>query len=183
MLHEPITLSCSNGFTLYAKDGAITISTRKSDEVIPVSKIQSVTIKDPGALSPGKFTFTTSQAPSAGIGLGFGVTAVLGGEKSFFFSKNEALFASYMRDYILNYEKEKQAEIDEKKRQDELKRRREENARLEQQRKQEEQAQKEQNVKQVVSVIDEIRGLKELLDEGILTEEEFSFKKRQLLGM
>ena len=35
----------------------------------------------------------------------------------------------------------------------------------------------------VVSVVDEIRGLKQLLDEGILTEEEFAAKKKQLLGI
>jgi hypothetical protein len=35
----------------------------------------------------------------------------------------------------------------------------------------------------VVSVVDEIRGLKQLLDEGILTEEEFTKKKKQLLGI
>lgn len=35
----------------------------------------------------------------------------------------------------------------------------------------------------VVSVVDEIRGLKGLLDEGILTQEEFDAKKRQLLGI
>lgn len=35
----------------------------------------------------------------------------------------------------------------------------------------------------VVSVVDEIRGLKQLLDEGILTEDEFAAKKRMLLGI
>jgi predicted Zn-dependent peptidase len=35
----------------------------------------------------------------------------------------------------------------------------------------------------VVSVVDEIRGLKQLLDDGILTEEEFTKKKKQLLGV
>lgn len=37
--------------------------------------------------------------------------------------------------------------------------------------------------RKVVSVVDEIRGLKSLLDEGILTQEEFDAKKRQLLGI
>ena len=36
---------------------------------------------------------------------------------------------------------------------------------------------------QVVSVVDEIRGLKGLLDDGILTQEEFDAKKKQLLGL
>lgn len=35
----------------------------------------------------------------------------------------------------------------------------------------------------VVSVVDEIRGLKSLLDEGILTQDEFDAKKRKLLGI
>ena len=33
------------------------------------------------------------------------------------------------------------------------------------------------------SVPDEIRKYKELMDEGILTEEEFTAKKKQLLGI
>ena len=37
--------------------------------------------------------------------------------------------------------------------------------------------------KKVVSVVEEIRGLKELLDDGILTQEEFDAKKKQLLGI
>ena len=35
----------------------------------------------------------------------------------------------------------------------------------------------------VVSVVEEIRGLKSLLDDGILTQEEFEAKKKQLLGI
>ena len=34
-----------------------------------------------------------------------------------------------------------------------------------------------------VSAVEEIRGLKALLDEGILTQEEFEAKKKQLLGI
>ena len=44
-------------------------------------------------------------------------------------------------------------------------------------------AKKEKPAGSVVSVVDEIRGLKQLLDEGILTEEEFAAKKKQLLGI
>lgn len=39
------------------------------------------------------------------------------------------------------------------------------------------------NSKAVVSVVDEIRGLKSLLDEGILTQDEFEAKKKQLLSL
>lgn len=39
------------------------------------------------------------------------------------------------------------------------------------------------NGKTVVSVVDEIRGLKGLLDEGILTQVEFEEKKKQLLSL
>lgn len=37
--------------------------------------------------------------------------------------------------------------------------------------------------KTCVSVVEEIRGLKRLLDDGILTQEEFDAKKKQLLGI
>ena len=166
MWKEPITLSCSNGFTLIAQDGNITIRTRKKDEVIPVSRIHTVTLKEPGALSPGKFIFTTAQAPSAGIGVGFGVIAAIGSEKSFFYSKADYPIATTMRDYILGYEKQKQAELEAARRTE-----------------QKPQQTVSQQPASTASVINEIRSLKELLDEGILTEEEFQFKKRQLLGM
>ena len=39
------------------------------------------------------------------------------------------------------------------------------------------------NEKKVVSVADEIRKFKELLDEGIITQEEFDAKKKQLLNL
>lgn len=182
MLPEHITLNCSNGFTLYAKDGMIVIHTRKADESIPVSQIQSVTVKEPGALSPGKFIFSTAQANSSAISVGFGVMAGIGAEKSFFFPKDDLMFAYYMRDYILNYEKEQRKKEAERIRLEEQKRRKEEERRAEQRHTEEAQANKPAN-KQVVSVVDEIRGLKQLLDEGILTDEEFTFKKRQLLGM
>lgn len=182
MLHEHITLNCSNGFTLYAKDGMIVIHTRKADESIPVSRIQSVTIKEPGTLSPGKFIFTTAQSNSAAVGVGFGVMAGIGAEKSFFFSKSDLTFANYMRDYILNYEKEQKKKEEERIRAEEQKRRIEDMRLAEQRRIEETEASKPAN-KRVVSVVDEIRGLKQLMDEGVLTEEEFIFKKKQLLGM
>lgn len=40
-----------------------------------------------------------------------------------------------------------------------------------------------QNQKMIVSTVDEIRQYKQLLDEGIITEEEFQAKKKQLLGL
>lgn len=182
MLHEHITLNCSNGFTLYARDGMIIVRTRKAEESIPVSNIQSVTVKEPGPLSPGRFIFSTSQANSGAMNLGFGVVAGIGSEKSFFFSKNDLTFAYYMRDYILNYEKEKQKKEAERIKLEEQMRKREE-ARLEEQKRINDEQSRKEVAKQTVSVVDEIRGLKQLLDEGILTEEEFVFKKRQLLGM
>ena len=61
--------------------------------------------------------------------------------------------------------------------------RKREEARLEEQKRINDEQSRKEIAKQTVSVVDEIRGLKQLLDEGILTEEEFVFKKRQLLGM
>ena len=82
------------------------------------------------------------------MGLGLGVSAAIGAEKVFFFSKADLATAIQIRDYISSYDVEKAAPEG-----------------------------------KVVSVVEEIRGLKELLDDGILTSEEFDAKKRQLLGL
>ena len=48
---------------------------------------------------------------------------------------------------------------------------------------QDESPEKETVSEEQLSDIDRIRRYKELFDEGILTEEEFSAKKRQILGI
>lgn len=146
-----ITLPCSNGFTLHTDGENIIITAKKTEEVVPISRIQSFSLKEPG-LAYGKIVFTTAQAATTGVNVGFGISATLGAEKTFFFSKGDLGTAKQFRDAVMNYDK---------------------------------------SVSQpnttptdtVVSVVEEIRGLKALLDEGILTQEEFDTKKKQLLGI
>lgn len=146
-----ITLPCSNGFTLHASDGNIIVETKKEEETIPISNIQSFSLKEPG-LSFGKIVFATAKAASAGIGLGLGVGAAVGAEKTFFFKKADLDTAKMLRDYVTGYDSHATQP-----------------------------AQAPEGM--VVSVVDEIRGLKSLLDDGILTQEEFDLKKKQLLGL
>lgn len=148
---EKITLPCSNGFTLHTDGENIVIATKKSEEVVPISRIQSFSLKEPG-LAYGKIVFTTAQAATTGINVGFGISAALGAEKTFFYSKGDSETAKQFRDAVMNYGK----------------------------------SASQPNPPQagtVVSVVEEIRGLKALLDEGILTQEEFEAKKKQLLGI
>lgn len=148
---DRITLPCSNGFTLHTDSENIIITTKKAEEVIPISRIQSFSLKEPG-LAYGKIVFTTAQAPTAGVGVGFGITAAFGAEKTFFYSKGDLDTAKQFRDVVMNYEK----------------RANQPDPAL---------------AGTVVSVVEEIRGLKDLFDEGILTQEEFEAKKKQLLGI
>jgi len=143
-----IVLSCMMGYTLKAIGGNLIAEKKKTQEVFPISKIQSFTLKEPTKMTNGTITFRTAQAPTAGIRLGFGAIA-LDAEKTFVFDSYYVEQARSLRDYVLSYE---------------------------------EGGQKAKSG-MVVSVVDEIRGLKQLLDEGILTQEEFDAKKRQLLGI
>lgn len=142
-----IILPCLLGFTLRTSGGNLIADGKNEQEVFPISKIQSFTLKEPKRLTRGTITFYTGQAPTAGLRIGIGALA-LGAEKTYVFETDQLPHALALRDYILSYE-ENDTKPEAK----------------------------------VVSVVDEIRGLKELLDEGILTQEEFEAKKRQLLGI
>lgn len=149
MDNSTITLRCMNGFTVHIKGSNLIVETKREEETFPISKIQSFSLKEPRALTPGTITFRTAQSASTGVSIGFGVSAAIGAERNFFFSKTDLETAIRIRDYISNFDTGSVS------------------------------AQKET----VVSVVDEIRGLKQLLDEGILTQEEFDAKKKQLLGL
>ena len=142
-----LVLSCSNGYTLRIQRSNLIISIKRTEETIPISKIQSFSLKEPGMIKPGMIVFKTAQAASSGVSLGFGVGVALGAEKTFFFAKAETESALRLRDYIVNFDGEQIA------------------------------------AGNVVSVVDEIRGLKGLLDDGIITKEEFDAKKSKLLGV
>ena len=134
--------------TVYVVDGKIILQTKKQEEVIPISKIQSVSIKDPKGIGNGVITLYTAQAATSSLNVGLGVSVAGGAERMIFFYKPETETAHKICDYISNYEAAPAAAPE-----------------------------------GVVSVVEEIRGLKQLLDEGILTQEEFDAKKKQLLGI
>lgn len=146
-----ITLPCSNGFTLHTDGENIIIATKKTEEIIPISRVQSFSLKEPG-LAYGKIVFTTAQAATTGVNIGFGISAALGAEKTFFYSKGALGTAKQFRDVVMDYEKRASQPAP-------------------------------APADAPVSAVEEIRGLKALLDEGILTQEEFEAKKKQLLGI
>ena len=43
-----ITLPCSNGFTLHTDGENIIIATKKTEEIIPISRVQSFSLNEPG---------------------------------------------------------------------------------------------------------------------------------------
>ena len=126
------------------------IRSKKQDETIPLSKIQSISIQDPKGFAPGDIIIHTAQANTAAVGIALGVSLSGGAQRDILFTKEHKEEAHAFYEHIV----EKQsAPVD---------------APL---------------TKGVVSVVEEIRGLKQLLDEGILTQEEFSAKKKLLLGI
>lgn len=136
--------------TVYVADGKIILQTKKQEEAIPISKIQSVSIRDPKGLQYGVITLYTAQAATSSLNVGLGVSVAGGAERQILFAKTETETAHMVSDYISNYAASPTSG---------------------------------QSPEGVVSVVEEIRGLKQLLDEGILTQEEFDAKKKQLLGI
>ena len=159
---DTITVNCSNGFTLQASGTTLVIQHKREEETIPVSQIQSFTLKEPRGLSFGKIIFATARAASAGVNLGFGVGLALGAEKTFFYTSEEAKHALALRDFVSRGGDAQQPAPAPQPAP---------------------QAAPATEGKTVVSVVEEIRGLKGLLDDGILTQEEFDAKKKQLLGI
>lgn len=154
MLNYDAVLPCTNNTSLIVADGNLIVSSKKSSETIPISKIQSFAIKEPGAFTSGSVTFRTAQAATASINLGFGISTALGAEKTFYFQKSDVAAARKLRDCIANYG-----------------------------RRQNTPATTQVATGAASSTVEELRGLKVLLDEGILTQEEFDAKKKQILGL
>ncbi len=151
-----ITVKCSNGFTLKASGQTVAIVRKREEETIPVSGIQSFSLKEPRGIGYGKIVFSTAQAATAGVNVGFGIGVAIGAEKTFFFTGDETENAIALRDFVSRGGDHPQPE---------------------------QQPSAISEEKKVVSVVDEIRGLKGLLDDGILTQAEFDAKKKQLLGI
>lgn len=148
-----ITLRCRLNYILCVNGPNLILSHKKESETIPISKIQSITLKEPGFLSDGTITLRTAQASTVDVNIGFGVALAAGAEKTFSFESDELWAAKRIRDYITSYEERQSAPVS------------------------------EPMTGKIVSVADEIRSLKGLLDDGFLTQEEFDAKKKQLLGL
>ena len=155
-MENTIVVKCSNGFTLRARGQTVVIAKKREEETVPVSCIQSFSIKEPRGIGFGKIVFSTAKAASAGVNIGLGVGMAVGAEKTFFFTGDEAENAIALRDFVSRGGDLPQTEP---------------------------KSSTNPEGKTVVSVVDEIRGLKGLLDDGILTQAEFDAKKKQLLGI
>lgn len=70
MDNSDITLKCMNGFTLHIKGANLIVEAKRKEDTYPISKIQSFSLKEPRAISPGSITFRTAQAASSGVSLG-----------------------------------------------------------------------------------------------------------------
>lgn len=149
-----ISLPCMYGVTLHATGDTLVSTKKRNKEVFPISKILSFKFTEPGLLTGGMISFKTAESTGL-MNVGFGVNVATGGEHFFYFNKADFEKAKAINDYVTGYESRQAPTA----------------------------STQAAASKTVVSVVDEIRGLKQLLDEGILTEEEFTAKKKQLLGI
>jgi hypothetical protein len=151
MYNAAITLPCSGDYTLHIKGASLVVATRKEEEAIPISSIQSFALKEPSRRGYGKITFSSAKPATFGINVGMGIGLALGAERTYYFSPEWVERAKELRDHVLGYSEAQKSAAPQSG--------------------------------TLVSVVEEIRGLKGLLDDGILTQEEFDAKKKQLLGL
>lgn len=148
-----IELKCKQGFTITAGDGVIIATKNGQAERFPIRLMQSVKFRLGKMFDPGVLTFKVGS-PTASLNVGMGFGLGLGGEKIFLFPRDENDTAQKFYDYICYCQEHPDAP-----------------------------AQAAQAVSSVVAVADEIRALKSLLEDGIVTQDEFDAKKKQLLGI
>lgn len=98
---KPITVECSYGYVLSTTGKALLITKGRKEEVIPISSIQSFSVKIPRFLSLGTISFKTAQAASGGMRLGFGFSAAAGVERNFYFSTDQEQSAIMLRDFVV----------------------------------------------------------------------------------
>lgn len=153
---EQIIVNCQGKNTLTVRGNALVVIHKAEEQTFPIQNIQSFSVRKPGLGGCGSIIFKTAQAASFGVKLGFGIGAALGADHAFTFWAEEFDAACRLRDYIAGFIPPDQAS---------------------------DPIAPPPTERQVVSVVEEIRGLKGLLDEGILTQEEFDAKKKQLLGI
>lgn len=153
-----VELKCKQGFTLTAGEGVIIATKRGQAERFPISQMQSVKFRLGKLFDTGVITFKIgSNTASLNVGMGFGLG--LGGEKIFMFPEGENEIAQKFYDYICYCQAHPMGTA------------------------QAPATQEANTVSSVVAVADEIRALKGLLEDGIITQEDFDAKKKQLLGI
>ncbi len=155
-----IRLECPNDITLVAQDGFLLIQTKKTEEKIPVTSISSISVKKGGFLY-GSITFNVMQGPSGSIHWGFGVSTTVGPERTFSFWSQDEKKAFAIRDYVLGWAEYKRTQ--------------------DQAATAPSDPQKPQDTS--MDMITLLRQLKALVDEGVITQEDFEAKKRQVLGI
>jgi hypothetical protein len=149
-----LTLACIGNTFLHAHGPNIIVQKKRSREVFPISKIQVFSLTEPKSHNSfGTVTFFTAQAPTGGVGLGLGISAAVGAENKFSFVYDNLSDALKLYKYVTEFEKPTLPVSDPSS----------------------------LGNNSFVSVADEIRALKSLLDDGIITQDEFDEKKKQLL--
>lgn len=151
-----ITVQCTFKTTLSINGTNLVVRRKDQETIYPLAKIQSFKFTEATLYNGGGIiAFKTSESADGSVYLGFGVSSSSGAEHSFGYKYKELENAKKLRDYITAHLSNGEIGTDGA----------------------------EPGLGKVVSVVDEIRGLKSLLDEGILTQEEFDSKKKQLLGI
>lgn len=79
-----IALKCMNGFTLHIKGANLIVKANRKEDTYPISKIQSFSLKEPRAITPGAITFRTAQAAAPCQFRPHVSAAALGAEQNFF---------------------------------------------------------------------------------------------------
>lgn len=155
-----LILPCSSGMSLCVRGANLVVVKKNAEESIPLRGIQSFRLQKPNFTGYGIIEFKTSQANSFGVNLGLGIAAAVGSTHVLQFRKEHLSTAIAIQEIVEKFR----------------------NGESPQERRPEEAIQKE-TPESVSSVADELRELKSLLDEGVITEEDFTAKKKQLLGI
>lgn len=153
---DNLILQCAGNTTLSIVGDKLIARRKNSETVYPMSKIQSFSFTEATLYNGGgKISFTLYESAHGFVHWGLGLSTSIGSDHTFAYKFKELENAKKIRDCITSYINQNSASS--------------------------ENPDVPASNKQVVSVVAEIRGLKALMDEGILTQEEFDAKKKQLL--
>lgn len=157
-MEEVVSLFCADKTILSVVGDKLIAEKNGKKNYYPMDKISSFSFTEATFYNGGGTISISLYGANTGfIHWGFGVATSTGADRTFTYKIKEQENANKIRDKIESY-------LDLRKGGEYL------------------QAEHLEN-KKVVSVADEIRDLKSLLDDGILTQDEFTEKKKQLLGI